>query len=72
MMKVRPLLLRLQEEQMGPGKYHLPDFIDEISSRAASTRGICDLRGPRLRGENKVGSNLLDTLSSCYFGMVNS
>ena len=58
------IIAHLQEQQMGPGKYHLPDFIDEISSRAASTRGICDSRGPRLRGENKVVKLLVT--SSCF------
>ena len=39
---------------MGPGRYKFRDFVEEIDSRPASHRGVCQTTGFRLRQENKV------------------
>ena len=41
---------------MGPGKYDLPDFLDEMELRPVGKRGICAKTGPRVQPPDTVQS----------------
>ena len=43
-----------QNQLLGPGRYKIKDFIEDINSRSSSQRGICETRASRFQGENKV------------------
>ena len=43
-----------RKEQLGPGKYQHSDFVEELSRKPGSCRGVCQSRGLRFPQENKV------------------
>jgi hypothetical protein len=45
-------------EQLGPGKYHSADFVEELSRKPGSSRGVCQARDHRFPPENKFHCNL--------------
>lgn len=40
-------------EQLGPGKYHNADFVEEMARKPGSSRGVCQSRDSRFPPENK-------------------
>ena len=47
-----------QIEQLGPGRYQVKNFIQDMNSKPSSSRGVCQSLDVRLGKENKFHSNL--------------
>ncbi|CAI8012659.1 Lymphocyte expansion molecule [Geodia barretti] len=45
-------------EQLGPGRYSSGGFVEELSGKPGSNRGVCQSRGSRFPPENKFHSKL--------------